>query len=58
MNANNMGKIKYLINSLPKHELQDCVEQAFKANTGKETREIYSQYLDAKGLGGFIRAGK
>ncbi|WP_413702456.1 putative PEP-binding protein [Psychromonas sp. KJ10-10] len=58
MNANNMGKVKYLINSLPKHELEDCVEKALKANTGKETREIYIQYLDEKGLGGFIRAGK
>jgi phosphotransferase system enzyme I (PtsP) len=58
MNANNMGKVKYLINALSQQELKECVELALIANTGKETREIYIDYLDRKGFGGFIRAGR
>ena len=58
MNANNMGKIKYLINAVPKHELENCVEQALEANSGVEIRAIFINYMDRKGLGGFIRAGK
>jgi phosphotransferase system enzyme I (PtsP) len=58
MNANNMGKIKYLINAVPKHELEYCIELALKANSGVDIRAIFINYLDRKGLGGFIRAGK
>ncbi len=58
MNANNMGKIKYLINAVPRFELEHCIEQALNANSGSEIRAIFVNYLDRKGLGGFIRAGK
>ncbi|MCP4321143.1 MAG: phosphoenolpyruvate--protein phosphotransferase [Psychromonas sp.] len=58
MNANNMGKIKYLINAVPKHELENCVQLALEANSGVEIRAIFVNYMDRKGLGGFIRAGK
>lgn len=58
MNANNMAKIKYLINNVALSELQECIELALKANNGTEIRDIFVAFLDAKGLGGFIRAGK
>ncbi|WP_022940585.1 phosphoenolpyruvate--protein phosphotransferase [Psychromonas hadalis] len=58
MNANNMDKIKYLINALPKKELENCIELALEASSGKEIRAIFINYMDRKGLGGFIRAGK
>jgi phosphotransferase system, enzyme I, PtsP len=58
MNANNMGKVKYLINAVPKYELENCVELALQANSGVEIRDIFIAYIDRKGLGGFIRAGK
>ena len=58
MNANNMGKVKYLIYAVPKHELENCVELALQANSGKEIRAVFINYMDRKGLGGFIRAGK
>ncbi|PKF61736.1 phosphoenolpyruvate-protein phosphotransferase PtsP [Psychromonas sp. psych-6C06] len=58
MNANNMGKIKYLINNVPMHELNNCIEIALEANSGAEIRTVFVNYLDRKGLGGFIRAGK
>jgi phosphotransferase system enzyme I (PtsP) len=58
MNANNMGKVKYLINAVPKHELENCVELALQANSGVEIRTIFINYMDRKGLGGFVRAGK
>jgi len=58
MNANSMGKIKYLINSVSKHELENCVALALEANSGVEIRAIFINFMDRKGLGGFIRAGK
>lgn len=58
MNANNMGKIKYLINKVAIHELENCIELALKANNGREIRAVFVNFLDRKGLGGFIRAGK
>jgi len=58
MNAFNMAKIKYLINKVEKHELEKCVELALQANSGRAIRAIFVNFLDRKGLGGFIRAGK
>jgi len=58
MNANNMGKIKYLINKVAKHELENCIELALQVNSGVEIRAVFVNFLDRKGLGGFIRAGK
>ncbi|WP_435235541.1 phosphoenolpyruvate--protein phosphotransferase [Psychromonas sp. PT13] len=58
MNATNMSKIKYLINTVSREELQYCVDQALVANNGQQIRRVFSDYLDEKGLGGFIRAGK
>ncbi|MFT7054172.1 MAG: phosphotransferase system enzyme I (PtsP) [Psychromonas sp.] len=58
MNSYNIGRIKYLINALPRYELESCVEQALKASSGKDIRAIFADYLNIKGLGGFIRAGK
>ncbi|ABM02358.1 PTSINtr with GAF domain, PtsP [Psychromonas ingrahamii 37] len=57
MNSYNMGRIKYLINALPRYELESCVEQALKANKGTDIRAIFVDYLNIKELGGFIRAG-
>jgi phosphotransferase system enzyme I (PtsP) len=58
MNATNMSKIKYLINTLPLHELESCIDEALTANNGVETRAVFVDYMERKGLGGFIRAGK
>jgi phosphotransferase system enzyme I (PtsP) len=58
MNATNMSKIKYLINTLPLHELESCIDEALSANNGAETRAVFVDYMERKGLGGFIRAGK
>lgn len=58
MNANNIGKVKYLIKNVATNELEDCIEQALAANSGTEIRAIFVAFLDKKGLGGFIRAGK
>ena len=58
MNANNMGKIKYLINKVAQHELESCIELALRANSGSEIRDIFIDFLNTKELGGFIRAGK
>ncbi|WP_369434673.1 phosphoenolpyruvate--protein phosphotransferase [Psychromonas sp. MME1] len=58
MNANNMAKVKYLINATSHAELKTCIDLALQANAGADTRSIYRDYLDSKNLGGFVRAGK
>jgi phosphotransferase system enzyme I (PtsP) len=58
MNATNMSKIKYLINAVSRYELELCIEQALAANSGTEIRTIFTNYMNKKELGGFIRAGK
>jgi len=58
MNAYNTGKIKYLISKVALHELEKCIELALQADCGVEIRAIFVNFLDRKGLGGFIRAGK
>ena len=58
MSATHISKIKYLINAVPRHELESCVEEALTANSGAEIRTVFVNYIERKGLGGFIRAGK
>ena len=58
MNATNMSKIKYLLNAVSRHELESCVGEALAADNGVEIRAVFVDYMERKGLGGFIRAGK
>lgn len=58
MNANNMAKIKYMINLTTHSELQLCIEKALVANNGTDVRAVFIDYLDSKNLGGLVRAGK
>lgn len=58
MNAFNINKIKYLLNHINMTELEQCTQRALQAHDGTAIRAIYVDYLDSKGLGGFVRAGK
>ena len=58
MSATNMSKIKYLINAVPLSELERCIKEALTANNGAQIRAVFADYMEGKGLGGFIRAGK
>ncbi|MGJ8581394.1 MAG: putative PEP-binding protein, partial [Psychromonas sp.] len=58
MNAFNINKVKYLLNKITISELEACTEVALKGHDGIFIKQTYIDYLDEKGLGGFVRAGK
>jgi phosphotransferase system enzyme I (PtsP) len=58
MNAFNMNKIKYLLNHVTIPELEACIRIALQGHDGRIIKQHFVDYLDAKGLGGFVRAGK
>lgn len=58
MNAFNMNKVKYLLNHVTIAELEACTKIALKGHNGQFIKQHFVDYLDKKGLGGFVRAGK
>ena len=58
MNAFNMNKVKYLLNSVTIPELEACTRIALKGHDGAFIKQTFVDYLDTKALGGFVRAGK
>jgi len=58
MNAFNMNKVKYLLNHVTIPELEICTAMALKGHDGQFIKQHFVDYLDTKGLGGFVRAGK
>ena len=58
MNAFNMNKVKYLLNYVTIPELEMCTKMALKGSDGNFIKQHFIDYLDTKGLGGFVRAGK
>ncbi|TEW53353.1 phosphoenolpyruvate--protein phosphotransferase [Psychromonas sp. RZ22] len=57
MNAFNMNKVKYLLNNVTISELEACTKVALNAHDGAFIKQTFVDYLDEKGLGGFVRAG-
>ena len=58
MNAFNINKVKYLLNKVTIPELEACTKVALNGHDGVFIKQTYIDYLDEKGLGGFVRAGK
>lgn len=58
MNAFNLNKVKYLLNKVNIFEIEVCIQRAFKGHDGAYIKQVFIDYLDQKGLGGFVRAGK
>lgn len=57
MSAFNMNKVKYLLSKVTIVELEHCTNIALKGRDGTFIKKIFIDYLDSKGLGGFVRAG-
>jgi len=58
MNAFNINKVKYLLNHVTIPELEHCTQLALRGRDGHFIKQHFVDYLDTKGLGGFVRAGK
>lgn len=57
MSAFNMNKVKYLLSKVTIAELEHCTDIALKGRDGAFIKKTFIDYLDSKGLGGFVRAG-
>ncbi len=58
MNTYNIARIKFVIRHVAISELQAILAQAYALESGKAVRQLFAQYLEHKGLGGLVRAGK
>ncbi|MCE2571394.1 phosphoenolpyruvate--protein phosphotransferase [Motilimonas eburnea] len=58
MNTYNIARIKFVIRHVAIAELQAILAQAYELDSGKAVRQLFAQYLEQKGLGGLVRAGK
>ncbi|MGB2078842.1 MAG: phosphoenolpyruvate--protein phosphotransferase [Vibrio sp.] len=58
MNSSNVAKIKYILRHSDTQELTQLASQALTLPYGEQIHQMLSQYLESKGLAGFIRAGK
>ncbi len=58
MNANNLAKIKWVVRHVGIEECQVLLRQCLAAKHGSVVRKTVNRFLEAKGLAGFIRAGR
>ncbi|MGF1765103.1 phosphoenolpyruvate--protein phosphotransferase [Aliivibrio kagoshimensis] len=58
MNTSSVAKIKYILRQVSLNELVIMVEKIDHCYAAEEIRELMVNFLETKGLGGFIRAGK
>jgi phosphotransferase system enzyme I (PtsP) len=58
MSTGSLLKAKKVIKSFSMAELKTMFEIAVKMSDSSDVRLIYTEQLDARGLGGLIRAGK
>ncbi|WP_086982237.1 phosphoenolpyruvate--protein phosphotransferase [Vibrio aphrogenes] len=58
MNTSNVARIKYILRKSQSEELQALLHQAMQQAYGTDIYNLVFQYLEEKGLAGFIRAGK
>ncbi|MGV3001863.1 phosphoenolpyruvate--protein phosphotransferase [Vibrio sp.] len=58
MNTSNVARIKYILRKSDSTELQQLLNTAMKQAYGTDIYNLVFQYLEQKGLAGFIRAGK
>ncbi|MGQ4276565.1 phosphoenolpyruvate--protein phosphotransferase [Pseudidiomarina sp. E22-M8] len=57
MNSYNIDRIRWIIRHITAADLDAMLEQALKARSPKEVRQIVTLTLEEAGLGGFVRAG-
>ncbi|MEJ2765466.1 phosphoenolpyruvate--protein phosphotransferase [Photobacterium sp. MCCC 1A19761] len=58
MNTRNVARIKYLLRHISVQDMEQLSQFALQATFGNEVRDKITAFVDAQGLGGFIRAGK
>ncbi len=58
MNTSNVARIKYILRKSNSQELQQLVRQALQQPYASTINGMVLDYLEQKGLSGFIRAGK
>ena len=58
MNTRNVGKIKYILRHLSVSEMKQLTQFALQATLADDVRNKAIEFVDERGLGGFIRAGK
>ncbi len=58
MNTSNVARIKYILRKSDSNELQQLLNKALTQAYGNDIYNLVFQYLEDKGLAGFIRAGK
>lgn len=57
MNAHSLRKINWVIRNLVLSELEDLLPSILSSDSPKDVKHIINLHLEAKGLGGLIRAG-
>jgi phosphotransferase system enzyme I (PtsP) len=58
MSTGSLLKAKKVIKSFSMTELKEMFEVAVKMSGSSDVRQMYTERLDERGLGGLIRAGK
>jgi phosphotransferase system enzyme I (PtsP) len=58
MNANNLAKIKWVLRQLSLTDCQQLLAKCIKATHASKVHHIINEFMELKGLGGLIRAGR
>jgi len=58
MNTRNVARIKYILRHISVSEMEQLSRFALKATFADDVRTRTTEFVDERGLGGFIRAGK
>ncbi|MGF1785203.1 phosphoenolpyruvate--protein phosphotransferase [Photobacterium swingsii] len=58
MNTRNVAKIKYILRQISSEDMSTLAQQALQSSLATEVRTTTTRFVEGKGLGGFIRAGK
>lgn len=58
MNTRNVAKIKYILRQITSDEMSALTQQVMMSSLATDVRATTTRFVEDKGLGGFIRAGK
>ncbi|MFT5162145.1 MAG: phosphotransferase system enzyme I (PtsP) [Alteromonadaceae bacterium] len=58
MNASSLPKVKWVIRKLTMTECEDLLHRCLYSSRASEVRQLMNQFMESKGLGGLIRAGR
>ncbi|WP_064605846.1 phosphoenolpyruvate--protein phosphotransferase [Photobacterium sp. J15] len=58
MNTRNVARIKYILRHIAVSEMEQLTDSALQSTFADDVRKMATEFVDQRGLGGFIRAGK